>query len=394
LSSTLSSLLELARIPGLSKRQRDDAVSLMKELRREGFTNRDLAVLVSNRWKEPTIKGYTRGEKVKSTEERDVVLDTFSRFTSAGKTLQDVEDYLAVKNQLDSQQLSIDTIAYFFINMTSQKFNLTQLTNLYWEIEDLEYTVADISEGLNALRRLELENISIETMKELKEATNRFGGLDDYIKAINTYENIQDLSNAKSLAVDLLYEQHLELKKIESEINETQAQALAIITYMNVAKSLVSQHSFDLFSLNTLMEVAQKYGNPSQILEAINSYKNLGSFKTECEALRIEVKRLEEDRATKEAEILALNRFIEKANRAIGEIEASHKKSLTVQAIAEIVDGTGEIEIDPLRFKQTSLRFLLGINQYAKQHSDILIDWEKLVSFFLKKTIEALTTIQ
>ena len=130
LSSTLSSLLELARIPGLSKRQRDDAVSLMKELRREGFTNRDLAVLVSNRWKEPTIKGYTRGEKVKSTEERDVVLDTFSRFTSAGKTLQDVEDYLAVRNQLDSQQLSLETIAKFFINMTSQKFNLTQLTNL------------------------------------------------------------------------------------------------------------------------------------------------------------------------------------------------------------------------------------------------------------------------
>ena len=111
LSSTLGSLLELARIPVLSRRQRDDAVSLMKELRREGFTNRDLAVLVGNRWKEPTIKKFTRGVKVRSTAERDVVLETFSRFTSAGKTLQDVEDYLAVNNQLDSQQLSFETRA-------------------------------------------------------------------------------------------------------------------------------------------------------------------------------------------------------------------------------------------------------------------------------------------
>ena len=169
LSSTLGSLLELARIPVLSRRQRDDAVSLMKELRREGFTNRDLAVLVGNRWKEPTIKKFTRGVKVRSTAERDVVLETFSRFTSAGKTLKDVEDYLAVSNHLDSQQLSFETITTFIIEMTSQKFNLITLTNLYWEIEEQEYTVADISGGLEVLRSLKLEGISIDTMKELKE---------------------------------------------------------------------------------------------------------------------------------------------------------------------------------------------------------------------------------
>ena len=88
-----------------------------------------------------------------------------------------------------------------------------------------------------------------------------------------------------------------------------------------------------------------------------------------------------------------MNRFIEKANRAIGEVEARNKKSLTVQARAEIVDGTGEIEIDPLRFKQTSLRFLLGINQYAKQNTNVLMDWEKSVSFYLKYIISALTAI-
>ena len=289
LSSTLGSLLELARIPVLSRRQRDDAVSLMKELRREGFTNRDLAVLVGNRWKEPTIKKFTRGVKVRSTAERDVVLETFSRFTSAGKTLEDVEDYLSVKNHLDSQDLSFEIITTFFIKMTSQEFNLTKLTNLYWEIEKQEYTVADISGGLDVLRSLKLEGILIDTIKELKEATNRFGGLDDFLKAIMTYEGLHDLNAAKALATDLLYQQQLELKKIESEINETQAQALTIISYMNVAESLVSQHSFDLHSLNTLMGVAKKYSNPSQILEALNSYKNLGAFKTESEALRIEV---------------------------------------------------------------------------------------------------------
>ncbi|MCK4817141.1 hypothetical protein KA005_15330, partial [bacterium] len=208
------------------------------------------------------------------------------------------------------------------------------------------------------------------------------------------HEGLQVLLEARLIASDTLYNHQLEIKKIEGEINEAQARALSIISYMNVAQSLVSDHSFDLHSLNTLLEVARKYGSPTVILEALNSYQNLQKFKTEIDAIRIEIGRLVEERRVKEAEIVSLNRFIERANRAIGEIEAGYKNSLTVQVIAELVNGIGEIEIDPFRFKQISLLFLLGINQFAKKHSSVLVDWEKNVSFYLKYTIEALTGIQ
>ena len=394
LHSTLSKLLELASLPRRSASQRDEAVSFMKELRGHGFTNRDVEVLVGGRWKEATIKRYTRGVKVGSTEERDLVLETYSSFVAAGKTLQDVEGYLVVNNLLESQQVSLETIVHFIAGMTSQRVNLSKFTDLYLEIEDQEYTVTEIVKDMDALRNLEQNGISRETMRGLNEETIKFGGLESFLKVISAYKDLQGLLKAKNEAVQLFNEQRLELEKIESEIQVTHAKSLRIQTYYNVAESLVYEHSFDLHSLNDLIGVARKYGSPTVIFEALNAYENLQKFKTELEAIRIGIERLEKERNTKEAEILSLNRFIERANRAIGEVEAGRKNILTVQVISELVDGIGDIEIDPLRFKQISLLFLLRINQFAKQHSSVLVDWEKKVSFFLKYTINALTEIQ
>jgi hypothetical protein len=366
----------------------------MRELRSNGFTNREIMILISGRWKEATIKGFTRGVEVTKTAERDRVLQTYSRFTAAGKTIQDLDDYLGVNDYLESIGISLKVIAKFIMDMTAQKINLAQFTRFYNETEDSDFSVEEISEGLRVLNLLGQQEISLETLSELNQATSMYGGLQGVTKAILEYHSLQDIEKAKTLAEDILKSQQNEIHKIESEIETLHARSLRIISYMNVTEELVDNHSFDIYSLNMLMQAAGKFGNPMNILEAINIYESLDEIRKEILAVRVELKRLSEGKKAQEAELEALNRFIEKANRAIGEIEASHKKSLTVQAIAEIIDGSVEIEIDPLRFKQTSLRFLLGINQYAKQHSSVLSDWEKAVGFYLNYVIEGLSKIQ
>jgi hypothetical protein len=51
------------------------------------------------------------------------------------------------------------------------------------------------------------------------------------------------------------------------------------------------------------------------------------------------------------------------------------------------------LEFEPERFKQISLLFLTGINKYAKKHYGTLNEWDKKVNFWLKQTIENLTSI-
>jgi hypothetical protein len=46
----------------------------MRELRKNGFTNADISVIVDGKWKQPTIKKDTRGVKTVSNNERDKLL--------------------------------------------------------------------------------------------------------------------------------------------------------------------------------------------------------------------------------------------------------------------------------------------------------------------------------
>ena len=64
LSSALSRLIELGELgPRLSGVQRDEAISLIRELKSKGFSNREISQLTGNRWSESTIRKSTKGVK-------------------------------------------------------------------------------------------------------------------------------------------------------------------------------------------------------------------------------------------------------------------------------------------------------------------------------------------
>ncbi len=242
--SALGKLLELAGLPRLSADQRGEAVSLTRELRGLGFTNRNVEVLVGGRWKEATIKKYTRGVKVVSTEERDLVLKTFSSFVAAGKTLQDVEEYLAISGLLESHLMKLETVIEFISGLLTQRIELAKLVDLYYEVEGQDYTVAEIISDMDTLRSLKEEGISREEIREFDRITGVYGGLEGIIKAMSAYNGLRDLQAAQKIAEKMLSDSQSDIKEIESEIQVTHARALAIQTYYNVAQSLVSNYSF------------------------------------------------------------------------------------------------------------------------------------------------------
>jgi len=141
------------------------------------------------------------------------------------------------------------------------------------------------------------------------------------------------------------------------------------------------------------MDLAKKYGEPFKIFEAINVYKNMGEITTVIEAKRADSDRLSSEISNKEAELSALNNFIERANMAIGKIEANYERSLILQTISDLIYETETTEIKPETFLRTSLLVLTGIHSYARRHSVNLGNWDRDVDRWLKLTIEILTSI-
>jgi hypothetical protein len=393
LDSTLSELLEIAKIPNISKTKRDEAIVLMKELRRKGFTNREIEILAVGRWKESTIKKYTRGMKVTSTTERDKVLETFRDFIAAGKTSQDVEGYLKTDKMLKTYDLKLEIVVKYIDGILAQKIDQNNFFEIYTKTLRSDYSIEELSQGIDQLSELEREGLSLEVIKQLNRDNLRYGGLKNLLVTIKQFKTLEDINEAKKIAEQDLVNKENERKKLDIEIIQIKSQVLAMISYYNIAKVLVTEHSFDVPSLNILMEVAEKYGTPTVILGAINTHKSLENIIKEIEVKKSELELLKKELDDKEAKIEGLNLFIEKANRAVGEIEASYKKSIALQSIVDIIYEIGEVEFDPERFKQISLLFLTGINRYAKKHYANLTDWDKKVSYSLGRTVETLTTI-
>jgi DNA-binding transcriptional MerR regulator len=143
LSSTLSKLNELGEQGRrLSGSKRDEAISLIQELKSKGFKNRDIAVMTGRRWSEATVKKYTTGVKIVSTEERDKVLETFSTFVKEGKTIQEVEDYLERDKYLNSIGLTFEDIGTL-ISKNREAGGLHLLVDLYSQIAESKYSVQD-----------------------------------------------------------------------------------------------------------------------------------------------------------------------------------------------------------------------------------------------------------
>ena len=73
-------LLGLAKVEHPSPEVLDKAKELMRELRKMGYTNEQVSMLTGHRWKESTVKLYTRGTTVKDPSPKQKVMDLLADF--------------------------------------------------------------------------------------------------------------------------------------------------------------------------------------------------------------------------------------------------------------------------------------------------------------------------
>jgi hypothetical protein len=370
LSSTLSKLIEIGEQgQRLSGSSRDEAVSLIQELKSKGFKNREIAVLTGRRWSEATVKKYTKGVKILSTVEREKVLETFSMFAREGKTIQEVEDYLEIDKYLNSINQNFEAIGNLIIKTRGTGvFEL--FLDLSKQIGMTAYNVQDISKGLDLLKKMHEKGITDKTIFDLDRSLGNFGGLSNFLKTIEKYQTLQKIEQDITEVKNELAQKNHKYRLLEIKIKDLKIESQMFSSLLRFTKALIEDHNFDLISTKTLFEIAEKYGSPAEILEAILCYQKIQELQKQRETVKSEINILKDERIKKEANLEALENFIEKANRSIGMIEASHSKSFTIQSIADLIYETGE-SIDPVHFKKILILFLIGAQGYIIKRGPI-----------------------
>lgn len=344
----------------MNKAQRNHAADLMKQLRGYGFTNRELTFLARRKVPEPTVKRWMRGVTVEDTTEHDKIIAMLGDFALGGNTIKDLDEYKVDRDEV-SGIISFKECVKLARNLSAIGTDINGLLKLGEELDNLHLKVPSINANISLNKELGDLGITPKIQGELLEASRRFGDPQRVFEALELYGDIKALEDIKRRLeniVEILEKRESDSKRRKEGYDN---EALRQKTYLDIVKLLVSDYSYDYDSLRTLHELAAKYGNPLQVMGAVNAYAGIEQMKIRASAVEVKLKTMEEQVAAAESRLEGLNSLNEAADRKLGEIKAHHEASFRLQMLSDLLTNPRRLQTTPEELARLTLAFLQGV---------------------------------
>ena len=266
--SSLNELLKLPDKPRLDSVELDKAKASMKDLRSRGFTNKEVSLLTRGRWSENTVKKYTRGVKVQSTVEKDKVMEMITDLAIAGKSIQDMEEYQQFNRFLETQDITIESLTKYYYDSISKKIDLPVFIKLYDELVSSERSLEQINSDLNREEKLVSQDLSIENMSLIHQTATMYGGFEKTLSALNQYNDIIQINHLYMQAQANFNQKMQRNQELVNQNAQLETQNKAFGAYATTAQGLLA-YGYDLASLGALKKLAEKFGGPVSLFDAI-----------------------------------------------------------------------------------------------------------------------------
>ncbi|MGD0805326.1 MAG: hypothetical protein ABSA11_14805, partial [Candidatus Bathyarchaeia archaeon] len=168
----------------LTREERVQAQSLMRELRGRGFTIRELHVLVSGKIPEPTIKKWIRNMPITDALEHDNVIALLGDFAERGNELSDLENYKDAKEKL-AGKISFEKCAKLVENLGSVGADITILYNLSEELARRGLLVPTIEMNIKLNKDLAERGLTPQIQQNILDVAEKFGDVETIFKALD-----------------------------------------------------------------------------------------------------------------------------------------------------------------------------------------------------------------
>ena len=365
---TVRKLRAVARLTKHSKAQRQEAVEYMKILREHGFTNRDINVIVEGRWKEPTIKRYTRGVKTVSMDERDKLLRTLSDFSSTGGTIENLEHFLSYEQQIINLRIDHVTVLNLIGDIIREGFQIIDLIALKDFLIKSGITVDDIIKYMVDIEALNKEGIFDQELDIIINLARSFGGVAGLNKAFEKHGNLEVITNAEIMAKrNLIF--------VESEHSKLLIKYNSLKSFVDFAEILMTLYSFNLETVGTLVKISEKFGGITSVLEALMEYGSLRELRLEKTREINLGRKFKIQTDAYSLELLDLSEKVKEMHQEIGEIKANYEQSLRLQKIQDLLTKPRDAEIESMEFLRLVSALLSGTLEYGESNKESVAGW-------------------
>jgi len=144
----IKELLTLASMKPLSKENLARAKQIMIELRKNGFTSRDLSELTDGAWSEPTIKSYTSGTSVEDSAQKKDSMNVLRELLTRDLTIDHVSSFLSANSKLKADGVTLEEISSLHAQMTALEMDVEDLVEMHNGLAESDLSFADLRESL------------------------------------------------------------------------------------------------------------------------------------------------------------------------------------------------------------------------------------------------------
>jgi len=282
----------------------DDVVAVLDTLIAVDFTLNDVetAVKVAQKLKSHNVSldsiiGLLFAADSSSLEVPDLI-HHYKLFEQYGLSPKNISEALGLKEELEKMGLGLDSLIPIVklaknygepgkviealsqykslieldqhIVTTSSKLNSLQeqLTSRQKQIKSAEANLSQLKDLIKACDKVKQLGFDVKELKKLSALGQKHGTVKKLIDAVDAYDTYSDVQ-------DKLNKTKADLATLKSEMQKLQIDNAHLKTAVTMCQTLINKYTFGLDAIATIFSIAKKYGEPLNVLKAVEAYGNL-----------------------------------------------------------------------------------------------------------------------
>ena len=280
----INELVHLARRHPLKGVDLSRAKQLMRTLKQNGYTNKDIHQLTGNSWSESTIKLYTRNTTGIQPSLKTNHLKLFDDILHNNFSIVELEKSFFLVSELTNEGSTFDEIIAILQYFGKEKTRIPYLTESLSKLMEAGINVEKFVQLAQYKDELDARGYDLDFMGRLYEFENKYADTQKALQAILVYDNISQIeselrkksSERDELKTDIisqkkeLAELMIQKEKLRKEISIGEELSCLGLTIMALRelKELAGKHRHDITSL---VKAINKYGEITEIDSHLSS---------------------------------------------------------------------------------------------------------------------------
>lgn len=223
-------------------------------------------------------------------------------------------------------------------------------------------------------------------LNELSGLCAGYGGPKAVIQAVKKYASLEEINGRISKAKS-------ELANLETKVSQKNAKYGHMMLAIKMCDTLIDDHGYGLDAIGTILSLAEKYGQPIEILKAIEAFGQLASLEKRVGELSGTVEERQklldslegQFRGAQELRDELLAKVAEVIDKA-GRLEGQFKASENLQRLLNIIQAPEGASFSD--HGQVILMLVVCLQRWVKSHTDSFKWPTDTIQAGLKRLIE------